>query len=104
MDGHDYVFGGNQQPGSAIESVPNRTLTWEDHKETNFGIDIGFFDSKLFLNVDYYKIISEDFIFPTPVPATTGFASIIGNSGRVRNGNAWLSIASLLRKHIQPKQ
>lgn len=101
--GADYVFGGNQQPGSAIDGVPNTTLTWEDHKETNLGIDIGFFESKVLLNVDYYRIISEDFIFPTPVPVTTGFNSIISNSGRVRNEGVEidLAISDILKGEFQ---
>jgi TonB-linked SusC/RagA family outer membrane protein len=103
LTGTDYVFGGNQQPGRAIGSLPNRTLTWEDHKETNLGADLGFFDNRLFVNIDYYKIISEDFIFPTPVPITTGFGSIIGNSGKVRNEGVEveLSASNFLKGEFQ---
>jgi hypothetical protein len=43
----DYVFGGEQATGSFVATLPNSFLTWEEAKEINFGIDVGFLDKPL---------------------------------------------------------
>ncbi|AWX43707.1 TonB-dependent receptor SusC [Flagellimonas maritima] len=81
----DYVFGGNNAPGSAVTSLPNSLLTWEEAEETNFGVDLGFLNNRIFLGVDYYNIETEGFLEDLPLPTTSGFGSILTNLGSIQN-------------------
>ncbi len=83
--GPDYVFGGGLAPGSAVSALPNSSLTWEEAKEINFGVDVGLFNNKVFVGVDYYDIETEGFLAGLPLPSTSGFGSILTNLGSIEN-------------------
>ncbi len=83
--GPDYVFGGSLAPGSAVSGLPNSLLTWEEAKELNLGVDLGLFNNKVFLGVDYYDIETEGFLSGLPLPTTSGFSSILTNLGSIEN-------------------
>jgi outer membrane receptor protein involved in Fe transport len=50
----------------------NPDLKWESATQTNLGIEVGFFDSRLNLTVDYYHKKVEDMIFTLQLPMTSG--------------------------------
>ncbi len=81
----DYVFGGDIAAGSAVSELPNSQLTWEEAKELNLGLDLGFLDNKIFLGIDYYDIETEGFLSGLPLPTTSGFSSILTNLGSIEN-------------------
>ncbi|TAI48366.1 SusC/RagA family TonB-linked outer membrane protein [Flagellimonas allohymeniacidonis] len=81
----DYVFGGNNAPGSAVTALPNSLLTWEEAKELNLGLDLGFLNDKIFLGIDYYDIETEGFLSGLPLPRTSGFSEILTNLGSIEN-------------------
>ncbi|WGK65243.1 SusC/RagA family TonB-linked outer membrane protein [Croceiramulus getboli] len=83
--GPDYVFGGELAPGSAVSVLPNSLLTWEEAKELNLGLDLGLYDNKIFLGIDYYDIETEGFLSGLPLPTTSGFGSILTNLGSIEN-------------------
>ncbi|MEL7002853.1 MAG: SusC/RagA family TonB-linked outer membrane protein, partial [Bacteroidota bacterium] len=69
----DYIFGGQQAPGSVVNAVPNNLLTWEETQQLDLGIDIGFLTNRINLSLDYYNTLSQDFLTSAPVPSSTGF-------------------------------
>jgi TonB-dependent starch-binding outer membrane protein SusC len=81
----DYVFGNTISPGFATVTSPNLDLSWETTKSYNFGIDFGFFQNKLNLNMNYYDSITSDLLLDVPVPEQSGFSSSIQNLGKVQN-------------------
>ncbi len=83
--GPNYVFGGELAPGSAVSVLPNTNVGWEESRETNLGVDLGFLKNKIFLGVDYYNIESFDFLETLPLPTTSGFGGVITNLGRIQN-------------------
>ncbi|QLG44642.1 SusC/RagA family TonB-linked outer membrane protein [Costertonia aggregata] len=83
--GPDYVFDGQLAPGSAVSELPNSLLTWEEAKELNLGLDLGFLNNKIFLGVDYYDIETEGFLSGLPLPRTSGFNNILTNLGSIEN-------------------
>ncbi|WP_299212708.1 TonB-dependent receptor [uncultured Aquimarina sp.] len=83
--GPDYVFDGTLAPGSAVSVLPNTLLTWEESKETNLGLDIGFLKDRIYLSADYYNIETEGFLAGLPLPSTSGFGSILTNLGSIEN-------------------
>lgn len=83
--GPDFVFGDVIAPGSSVSALPNSALTWEESKETNLGIDVGFLDNRIYLSADYYYIKTEGFLAGLPLPSTSGFGGILTNLGSIRN-------------------
>ena len=91
--GPNYVFGNNLAPGSALSSLPNALLTWEEAKETNFGVDLGLFEDRIYISADYYDIETEGFLAGLPLPSTSGFGSILSNLGSIQNKGFEIELA-----------
>lgn len=83
--GFDYIFGGSNEPGVALTTLPNLVASWEESREKNFGIDLGFFNNRVTLSFDYYDIASVGFLASRPLPSTSGFGSVIDNIGEINN-------------------
>jgi TonB-linked SusC/RagA family outer membrane protein len=66
-------------------SVANDDLTWETTAQMNIGTDIGFFDSRLTLTVDYYRMVTSDLLFSVPLPQYSGYSTQLKNIGKVEN-------------------
>ncbi|MFQ3369563.1 MAG: TonB-linked SusC/RagA family outer membrane protein, partial [Flavobacteriaceae bacterium] len=58
-----YTFDGSIINGSALGSVPNEAVSWENQVQMNFGIDTRLFDNKLSVTVDYFKKTVDDLLF-----------------------------------------
>ena len=60
----DYVYtgSGGPSPGAILSAKGNPNLKWETSQTTNFGIELGFFDSKLNIAAEYFKIETKDLI------------------------------------------
>ncbi|MEM9934612.1 MAG: SusC/RagA family TonB-linked outer membrane protein [Bacteroidota bacterium] len=65
--------------------VANPNLTWQTNTETNFGINLGFFDNRFRLGVDYYTSDIEDILINQSVSEVLGTTSIALNSGDVQS-------------------
>ncbi len=81
----DYAFGDSNAPGAAVTGLPNQDVGWEETRETNFGVDLGFFRNRVLFSADYYDIKSIDFLFPQNLPATSGFGTVVANQGEIQN-------------------
>jgi iron complex outermembrane receptor protein len=81
--GAQYIFGNypvtTYRPEAYISD-----LTWETTKAYNYGIDFGFFNSRLSGSFDYYTRKTEDLLATVPSPAGTNFEkNITTNVGNV---------------------
>lgn len=83
----NYVFGGNVVSGIAPSTPSNRALTWEKNTQTDIGLEIGFFNNRIFANIDWYRKITSDLLLNVQVPAAVGFgtANPLQNIGKVSN-------------------
>lgn len=68
------------------EIKPERTTEFEA------GLDLGFFKDRADFGATYYKAVSRDVIFSTPLPPSTGFSSQVRNAGRIRNSGLELTL------------
>ncbi|MFD2247044.1 SusC/RagA family TonB-linked outer membrane protein [Pontibacter ruber] len=73
------------RPGTAQTQIPNPDLKWEETKQFNVGTDIGFFNNRVNLAIDYYIKKTTDLLFNRPIPTQNGFASYASNIGSVEN-------------------
>lgn len=77
--------------GSAIapayynSKIFNNQLGWETTTDFGIGTDVSFFDSRVNLTVDYFDRTTNDMLFSLPLPATTGFESVMLNMGSMKN-------------------
>ena len=81
----NYVLGNGVVNGLATSSIGNNDLTWERSRQTDVGLDVGLFQNRIFLTVDYYRRITTDLLLSVQVPTLTGFSSAIRNIGQVEN-------------------
>lgn len=75
----------NGQGGVVNNILPNYDLTWETTTTFDVGVDMGFFNNRIDLFVDYYHKLTSDRIISRPLPQQTGFASIMDNYGSLLN-------------------
>ena len=85
---YNYVFG--EQPASnsgyTISSRGNQNVKWESSTQTDVGFDIGIWQDKLSLSVDYFIKKTSDMLIPIPLPLIGGSATTpYVNAGQVEN-------------------
>lgn len=86
--GFNYVFGAPPQtnPGYTVSSRGNENVKWESSTQADAGIDLGVWDNKLSLTVDYYVKRTSDMLIPIPLPLIGGSAATpFVNAGKVEN-------------------
>ncbi|WP_258102054.1 SusC/RagA family TonB-linked outer membrane protein [Marinoscillum pacificum] len=81
------AIGADQHIEGAATNVQlaNNNLRWETLTQSNFGVDLGFFDDKLTATAEYYISTTDDVLTQAPIAITTG------NDG----GNPFVNAASL---------
>lgn len=85
-------LGGNQvvfvSPG--IASSPS--LTWEVTNQLDIGLELGLFDGRLNLELDYYKKETNDLLLARELAFQTGFSSRLENVGSLQNEGLELGV------------
>ncbi|MGN7709477.1 SusC/RagA family TonB-linked outer membrane protein [Chryseobacterium sp. 22543] len=91
-----YTLGYNnaQEPGILFGFLADPTITWEANKQTDVGIDFGFLNNRITGSVEYYNRVTEDLIFPVPLPVSAGVPdnTISRNVGTMYNRGFEFSI------------
>lgn len=82
--------------GIAPLNIANKDLTWETTTQTNIGLDVGLWNSRLEFNIDAYKKETTDLLINTPTPTSTGFQNFLKNQGGLENTGLDLSIDALV--------
>ncbi len=57
----------------------NPDFKWEKNRKSEIGLELGFWNNRLFLNLAYYNSRSSNQLIDYALPATTGFTSILAN-------------------------
>ena len=67
--------------GFTQQNIANPDVKWESTKSTNLGIELGFIDNRIKLEVDLYKKTSADFLFQQPLPSYLGAYNVASYLG-----------------------
>ncbi|WP_319502028.1 SusC/RagA family TonB-linked outer membrane protein [uncultured Draconibacterium sp.] len=67
------------------DKLKNASLKPETITTTEFGIELGFFENRLGVDVTYYDIQSKDQILDLDVASTSGYSSTVVNAGLMTN-------------------
>jgi TonB-linked SusC/RagA family outer membrane protein len=86
-----YVYQGTS--GIAADQIKNDNLTWEKNYNFNVGLDIALF-KRINMSLEWYNRLTTDLLLDLPQSSTTGFASHLGNIGRMRNRGVEFEINS----------
>ena len=73
----------------------SKDLGWEMTKQFDFGIDLGFLDNRLSLELDYYYKRTSDLLLDRELPYQTGYASILENVGSTKNQGLEINLSSV---------
>ena len=71
--------------GQNFNNIGNPSLTWETSRKFDLGVDFGFFNDRLVVDVDYYHNNIDKLIQAVPISLTTGFPNITTNVGAMLN-------------------
>ncbi len=87
--GRRYAFGlgGNEQVvGASLSRIPNENISWETAETTNFGLEVGLLENRLFGSFNYFIKDTEDMLLAPPTVGTIGETDIPDqNVGELRN-------------------
>jgi TonB-linked SusC/RagA family outer membrane protein len=85
---HLATIGANQYDSSTgwvVSSPGNSRLGWESQILSTLGFKFGLFNDSYRFNVELYNRVTTDMLVDVPYPYTSGFPSIYGNVGKLRN-------------------
>ena len=85
-----YSFGtaGTEQPSLYSASLANPSIHWEEVAQSNIGIDLAMFNSRVQFSIDGYIKNTRDMLVKASIPITSGFedtTTTYANAGKVRN-------------------
>lgn len=75
--------------------APNPDLKWETTTQTNVGIDLSMFDSRLSFTADAYIKKTSDLLLNVTLPPATGYDYITRNSGSLENKGLEFVVSSV---------
>jgi len=84
----NYNFGpgvGTIVTGFSPSSFSNQSLGWESTRQLDAGLELGLWNSRVFLIAEYYQRITNDLLLNVNVPQVTGFTTVLKNIGSVEN-------------------
>ncbi len=79
------VFGSGEAVGFVASGFSNEDLRWETTTQTDVGIDLGVFDNRFYLTLDYYKKNTSDLLYKATLPPSSGYSSSTRNVGEIEN-------------------
>lgn len=80
---------GENGNGMRPASLFNTEFQWETNRKADLALDLGFLNSRLLLNVNYYRNRSSNQLVGYPLSAVTGFASIPYNLPATVQNTGW---------------
>ena len=86
--GQGVVFGTNEDLnlGATLITLSNPALQWETSRQTDIGVEMGFFNNRLEIEADWYNRYTFDIIADVPIPDYVGSQGDPAvNAAEVRN-------------------
>lgn len=84
------LLNGNRAATSQMNRMPNPDLEWEKTNQFDIGVNLGLFDNRVTMELDYYHKNTHDLLLDRPLPFESGFSSVYENMGRVDNSGVEL--------------
>lgn len=91
-----YMFGNTFTTGSYPYNMGNSDMVWETTRQTDAGIDLGFFKQRLTMTLDLYRKNTSDLLLDAKLPPSSGYGSQYLNIGKVRNEGLELTVTGVI--------
>jgi TonB-linked SusC/RagA family outer membrane protein len=82
------------QAGVKLRNIADPTLTWQENKMLNIGVDYDFWQGKLSGSLEFFQSTKSKLLSQDALPGTTGFPTITRNSGEIQNTGIELSLTA----------
>lgn len=90
----NYVLGNTVTTGIGPGQIANPDLSWETTTQSDLGLDLSLFNSRINITTDVYLKRTRDLLLNVTIPSSSGFSSAIKNLGKVENRGIELSIST----------
>lgn len=87
-----YIFGSGRIIGASPDYISNNDIRWEQSEQIDIAIDLGAFNDRLTVTLDYYVKTTKDLLEIIPIPAHVGNDPPYANVGSVQNKGVELSV------------
>lgn len=78
--------------GVKLRNIADPTLTWQENKMLNIGLDYDLFTGKISGSLEFFQSAKSKLLSQDAIPGTTGFPTITRNSGEIQNTGFELSL------------
>ncbi len=78
--------------GAYATILSNPDITWETSEQVDLGLDANFFNSRLNVNLDFYRKTTKDWLVKAPILASHGTGAPFINGGDIRNQGVELGL------------
>jgi TonB-linked SusC/RagA family outer membrane protein len=95
MQASTTLLNGARASTSQMSRMANPDLEWEKTDQFDIGLNLGLFNNRINLELDFYHKNTHDLLLERPLPYETGFASVYQNMGRVDNSGIDLLLQTL---------
>jgi TonB-linked SusC/RagA family outer membrane protein len=75
--------------GLSPSSPANPDLKWEKNREKEIGLELGFFNDRVYVEGNYYRNAISNQLVTRPVSTVTGFGGYVLNSDAVIRSSGW---------------
>ncbi|WP_051291050.1 SusC/RagA family TonB-linked outer membrane protein [Pedobacter glucosidilyticus] len=99
LSGAYYSFNNVLAQGAYPSTIANPDLRWESTAQSNLGLDLGVFNQRLTLIIDYYKKVTSDLLLNASLPLSTGYTNSFKNIGKTSNEGLEFSFNSININH-----
>ncbi|GAB3896887.1 TonB-dependent receptor [Larkinella knui] len=82
---YNYVFGNGLVAGYGPDRIANPDLKWESTAMLNLGLDMSLLNNRLSMTFDVFNNKTTDLLLDVSIPQSTGFSTIMLNSGSLSN-------------------
>ncbi len=80
--------------GVRLRNIADPTLTWQENKMLNIGLDYDLFNGKISGSLEFFQSNKSKLLSQDAIPGTTGFPTITRNSGEIQNTGFELSLSA----------
>lgn len=93
--GSGYYLGSSYQPAFYQSNLANSNLKWETTQQFNAGVDMGFFNNRVLLDLEYYYNLTDNLLFNAKVASSTGYTQVMQNIGAVANSGFEIALSTV---------
>lgn len=90
-----YDWDGAPSFGYAPNNIGNSELRWENSEEVNLGLNMGFLQNRITVDVELYHKVTNDLIQNVALPPSFGFSAVTANVGKLLNKGIEVSLNSV---------